>query len=591
MLGLQILPIVITGIRCSRAARILNQLGKLSLSHRFMNPQINHFLVRTGFACWLILWCATFSYAQKTYPTSRYRGQQLLEDQQVYDLGSRLYSDSSSDFQAMSPGRWSIPPVGARPTIVSRTEEVEAQTPIHSGKKLMNSIAFKKPRDLQPKSKPVESKSSYWSQAGIEISSKREDRVRPQQSLRLHSERKPNLKAGYPLPVSARQEISEASEGQVANGPVLTAPASNQKSWRPNGQNVRKRVSESVPRGSGESEGNSRASRSSALELGFRRPEITRRPTVEYSPSNASSASDSRCDCGETDSPTLEEILRTGRYFGSANVSFLKPVLQGDIAYETSGSAGQFQDNFEYDYSTASQFSVGFESQAGPGFSINYSEFDGVSDAARWTSGDVSSGETIVGLGGVLGGRQFTVFDFNDTVTVNDSLDVQSIEASLFKEMKFKVSRMGGRLGFQWVEIDRQTNASFTDVGGGTVAWEGKDQFQGAGPTFGFDYFRPIGHTKIEFHASSDFGLIFGQRDKVVRDNFGATNQNLSDDEFFTNLNLFLGAQYVISRGGNRCFYFRSGLDYQAWLGADNETASDSDFGLRGFSFTLGYNR
>jgi hypothetical protein len=556
-----------------------------------MNPQINHFLVRTGFACWLILWCATFSYAQKTYPTSRYRGQQLLEDQQVYDLGSRLYSDSSSDFQAMSPGRWSIPPVGARPTIVSRTEEVEAQTPIHSDKKLMNSIAFKKPRDLQPKSKPVESKSSYWSQAGIEISSKREDRVRPQQSLRLHSERKPNLKAGYPLPVSARQEISEASEGQVSNGPVLTAPASNQKSWRPNGQNVRKRVSESVPRGSGESEGNSRASRSSALELGFRRPEITRRPTVEYSPSNASSASDSRCDCGETDSPTLEEILRTGRYFGSANVSFLKPVLQGDIAYETSGSAGQFQDNFEYDYSTASQFSVGFESQAGPGFSINYWEFDGVSDAASWTSGDVSSGETIVGLGGVLGGRQFTVFDFNDTVTVNDSLDVQSIEASLFKEMKFKVSRMGGRLGFQWVEIDRQTNASFTDVGGGTVAWEGKDQFQGAGPTFGFDYFRPIGHTKIEFHASSDFGLIFGQRDKVVRDNFGATNQNLSDDEFFTNLNLFLGAQYVISRGGNRCFYLRSGLDYQAWLGADNETASNSDFGLRGFSLTLGYNR
>ena len=75
---------------------------------------------------------------------------------------------------------------------------------------------------------------------------------------------------------------------------------------------------------------------------------------------------------------------------------------------------------------------------------------------------------------------------------------------------------MGGRFGFQWVEINRQTNASFTDVGGSTVAWEGKDQFQGAGPTFGFDYFRPIGHTKIEFHASGDFGLIFGQRDKVV---------------------------------------------------------------------------
>lgn len=562
-----------------------------------MNPQINHFFVRTGLACWLLIWFAMPSHAQKTYPTSRYRGQQLLEDRQVYDVGSQLYSESSSDFQAMSPDRWSMPPVGARPVIVSRIEEVESQAPTHSNKKLMNSIALpKKPRDFQPKakigeSKPGESKSSYWTQAGIEILSEREDPIRSKQSPESRPDPEKNLKARYPLPVSTRQGIPEVSEGQASNEGSLITPASSQKSWRPRGQNVRKRVGEFVPRGSAESDWSTHVSGSSSLDLGFRRPEITKRPTVEYPPSNAYSDSDSKCEYGKTDSPTLEEILRTGRYFGSANVSFLKPVLQGDIAYETSGSAGQFQDNFEYDYSTASQFSVGFESQAGPGVSINYWEFDGVSDAASWTSGDVSSGETIVGLGGVLGGRQFTVFDFNDTVTVNDSLDVQSIEASLFKEMKFKVSRMGGRLGFQWVEINRQTNATFTDVGGSTVAWEGKDQFQGAGPTFGFDYFRPIGHTKIEFHASSDFGLIFGQRDKVVRDNFGAINQNLSDDEFFTNLDLFLGAQYVISRGGNRCFYFRSGLDYQAWLGADNETASDSDFGLRGFSFTLGYNR
>ena len=54
---------------------------------------------------------------------------------------------------------------------------------------------------------------------------------------------------------------------------------------------------------------------------------------------------------------------------------------------------------------------LGFESQAGPGVSINYWEFDGVSDAASWTSGDVSSGETIVDLGGfwVAGSSPFSI--------------------------------------------------------------------------------------------------------------------------------------------------------------------------------------
>jgi hypothetical protein len=236
-------------------------------------------------------------------------------------------------------------------------------------------------------------------------------------------------------------------------------------------------------------------------------------------------------------------------------------------------------------------FSLGFESQAGLGISVSYWEFDGASETASWTSADVSFHQTIINLGGVLGGRQFAVFELGDTVTVTDALDVQRIEASFFKDIKFKVSRMSGRFGFQWIEINRQTNALNTDDFGRTGGWEGADQFRGAGPTFGFDYFRPIGHTKIEFLASGDSGLSFGHRDKVVNDTSGNVFQNVGDDEFLTNLNLFMGAQYVISRGGNRCFYLRSGLDYQAWLGAGNTTASNSDFGLHGFSVTLGYNR
>ena len=462
--------------------------------HYLMALRLKMHVLQIGLVCWALTGFAVSAQAQKSYSTTRYRGQQLLEERQVYETNNQLNFESTGTFQAMSPDRWSMPPRGSRPRVVSQSGELKSQTASNLTKKFK---VASKSRDAELKVPAKKTSDSYWSQAGIDISS----------------------------------------------------------------------------------------------EQGFRRSEITKRPPVEYPRSAVYPASETKCDWGESDSPTFEEILRTGRFFSSANVSFLKPVLQGDVAFDISGSAGQFHDNFEYDYNSASQFSLGFESQTGPGVSVNYWEFDGASETASWTSADVSFGQTIINLGGVLGGRQFAAFEFGDTVTVTDALDVQRIEASFFKDIKFKVSRMSGRFGFQWIEINRQTNAFFTDFFGNTGGWEGADQFQGAGPTFGFDYFRPIGHTKIEFLASGDCGLSFGHRDKVVNDTSGNVFQNVGDDEFLTNLNLFMGAQYVISRGGNRCFYLRSGLDYQAWLGADNTTASNSDFGLHGFSVTLGYNR
>ncbi len=554
-----------------------------------MTPRIKHNLARAGLACWLLIWIVSLSFAQKSYPTTRYRGQQLLEERKVYDLGSQLYADSNSDFQAMAPSRWSTPPVAARPVVVSREEGVnfQAKKPV---KKLSGSRSLSQRSDnIDQKlgtSVAGKSKGSYWSQAGIDFSSASETPVRSQK----RPDYKAGLSAGYPLPVSVEQTVSKASESLPPRGVMPAIPELNRKSWQPRVRLERGKTGELSPSNFRANDWDVPAAES-LLDRGFRRPEITRRPNVDYQPSAGYSGLESECDKDKTDSPSLKEILRTGRYFGSANLSFLKPVLQGDLAFQTTGAAGQFQNKFDYNYSTASQFNFGFESKAGPGVSINYWEFDGTSEASSWVSPDISMGETIVDLGGVLNGIQLSDFDLNDTVTVNDLLDVQSLEASFFKEVKFKISRMGGRVGFQWVDIERQTNAVLAVDGGTTIEWAGKTQFQGAGPTFGLDYFRPIGHTKIEFLARGDLGLIFGQRDKVLIDSAGAVFQNLGDDEFLTNLNMFLGAQYVISRGGNRCFYLRSGLDYRAWLGADNTTASNSDFGLRGFSLTLGYNR
>jgi hypothetical protein len=474
--------------------------------HYLMALRLKMHVLQIGLVCWALTGFAVSAQAQKSYSTTRYRGQQLLEERQVYETNNQLNFESTGTFQTMSPDRWSMPPRGSRPRVVSQSGELKSQTASNLTKKFK---VASKSRDAELKVPAKKTSDSYWSQAGIDIS----------------------------------------------------------------------------------------------LEQGFRRSEITKRPSVDFSPPVGYPAAE--CDWGESGSPTFEEILRTGRFFSSANVSFLKPVLQGDVAFDISGSAGQFHDNFEYDYNSASQFSLGFESLAGPGINVSYWEFDGASETASWTNPDVNHNLQTIDFGGLLGGRGISTRGFDDTVTVTDALDIQRIEASFYKDIKFKVSRMSGRFGFQWIEINRQTNALYAETffeGGETHTWAGADQFQGAGPTFGFDYFRPIGHTKIEFLASGDCGLSFGHRDKVVKvvvnadfDNGFETPdivfQNGGDDEFLTNLNLFMGVQYVISRGGNRCFYLRSGLDYQAWLGADNTTASNSDFGLRGFSVTLGYNR
>ena len=557
---------------------------------------INHVLARVGiasWASWLLIGSATFTYGQKSYPTTSYRGQTLLEKRQVYDVGSELYSESDVDFQAMSPNRWSMPPLGARPEVDRESGDFKSTTTANQNEKLERSTNLSSPSgngNRMPTPSPA--KNSYWAQAGIDFPLGLEGRIPTER----RAEPKPKLTNGYPLPISAmpisvKQEVSEDSDSLSSNSPMLEAPASGRLKERLQNRNGQGRVLEVETSEAGGGYWDSFASGESSLDRGFRRSEITKRGPVEYPPLAGYRGSGYECDTGKSNTPTLEEIFRTGRYFGSANLSFLKPVLQGDIALDASGSAGQFQDNFEYDYSSASQFRFGFESQAGPGARVSYWEFDGASDTSNWTSADASLGETIVDLGGVLGGRQFSAVGLNDTVTVADALDVQSIEASFFKDIKFKVSRMGGRFGFQWVEVKRQTNAFLTDVSGSTVSWEGEDRFQGVGPTFGFDYFRPIGHTKIEFLATGDFGLIFGHRDKVVKDTSGFVFQNIGDDEFLTNLNLFMGAQYVISRGGNRSFYLRTGLDYQAWLGMNHTTASNSNLGLRGFSLTFGYNR
>jgi hypothetical protein len=168
---------------------------------------------------------------------------------------------------------------------------------------------------------------------------------------------------------------------------------------------------------------------------------------------------------------------------------------------------------------------------------------------------------------------------------------VDSINASFFKQVQLPISRINGRFGFQWATVRQFMNATLSDSGGTIAELRTRSDLQGFGPSFAIEYFRPIGHTKLEIVTSVGGSLLFGQRDQFVQNSQTGDFNRIGADEFLTTADLLTGVQYTKMVAENRGFFARLGLNYQTWMGGGTAVEPEGDFGLRGFSFTLGYNR
>lgn len=289
--------------------------------------------------------------------------------------------------------------------------------------------------------------------------------------------------------------------------------------------------------------------------------------------------------------PPMSEILATGRYFGSLSLLYLRPAFQNNTAITTSTANFSQSTAFDFDYEAAPQFRFGFESKFGPGFELNYMQYDESSNLSSFTSNGTVSGETSTWMMGPSRWTRLTAANAGDTLQSSHSIDVESFNLMVFKELKFPISRLNGSFGMQYVSIAQTLEATVTNGSTLIGSLNANSDMRAYGPRFVFEYYRPVGHTPLEFVTSFGGSVLFGKRDQFVQNSITGDFNRTGADEFVTTSEFFTGAQYKKNFAENRSVFARVGFHYQAWHGGGTAIDAQDDFGLRGFSIGVGYNR
>ena len=290
--------------------------------------------------------------------------------------------------------------------------------------------------------------------------------------------------------------------------------------------------------------------------------------------------------------PPFGEIIATGRFFGSAELAFLRPHFLGNTAISIDGPTFSESIPFNFDNETAPKLRFGFESKYGPGFELNYFNINSNAEVISETFDGVSPITTIASVTGPNRFSQLSADAIGETLNANHSFELETYSFNVFKEVQFKVSRINGRFGFTYANIAQALETTVTDGGNNVLdSLVSTSDFRGYGPKFGIDYYRPVGHTPFEFITSVTGTGLFGRRDQFVDNTAGLVERRFGADEFVTVVDFNSGLQYKKTIAENRSWYARVAFVHQSWLGGGTAVDPQGDFGLKGFTFGVGYNR
>ena len=295
--------------------------------------------------------------------------------------------------------------------------------------------------------------------------------------------------------------------------------------------------------------------------------------------------------------PGLGEILATGRYFGSVSALVLQPAFQQNSViteFNSSASAATFasSQSFDFDYEGAPRLRLGFESRFGPGVELDYWQYDQGSNVSEFTSNGSNSGQLSSGLFGPSTLTTLEAVNAGDRLSAVHSIDIETFSVTFFKEIKFPISRLNGMFGFQYASVFQELDAELTDAGGNiTGAIRSTSDLRAYGPKVRFEYYRPIGHTKLEFITAFGGSVLFGERDQIVTNLQTPAVNRFGADEYVLTSDFYGGVQWKKQTAENRGYYARIGITHQSWVGGGSAVSSESNFGLRGFAFEVGLNR
>ena len=295
--------------------------------------------------------------------------------------------------------------------------------------------------------------------------------------------------------------------------------------------------------------------------------------------------------------PGLGETLATGRYFGSVGIEFLEANFQNNSAitqFNSSPDRASFvsSESFDFDFETAPRLRLGFESKLGPGVELDYFQYDQNSDVTSFTSNGLNSGQLSSGLFGPSSLTTLEAVNAGETLAATAGIDLETFSVSFFKEIKFPISRLNGMFGFQYASIFQTLEGRLTDAGGNVIgSLRSSSDLRAYGPKFRLEYYRPIGHTKLEFITKVGGGVLFGNRDQIVSNSGLPAVNRFSSNELAVTGDFYGGVQYKQNTAENRAYYVRLGVTHQTWIGGGTAVDAQETFGLRGFAFEVGYNR
>ena len=290
--------------------------------------------------------------------------------------------------------------------------------------------------------------------------------------------------------------------------------------------------------------------------------------------------------------PPMSEIIKTGRFFGMAETWLMRPSFNNNAVLTTQSAA--FAESFQADhaYRTAPRFRAGFESKYGPGAELQYFQFDHNSRPIEFVSNGVVAGTSSVDVIGLSQPVSISASAPGQRLSVDQAIEVHSFQFTVFKEMKLPISRVNGMLGFRNVSIAQELRANLLDGGGNPLDFlTNSTKFGGFGPHFGLEYYRPVGHTKLEMFGSASGSLVLGNRSQFVNESNAFITRRNNADEMVSILEIMTGVQYKYEYAENRSYYARVAYTNQIWLNAGTPNSPLDDLGFRGIGFAVGFNR
>ena len=289
--------------------------------------------------------------------------------------------------------------------------------------------------------------------------------------------------------------------------------------------------------------------------------------------------------------PTFSEIIKTGAAFISFEQLLLEPHFQGNSAITLDRPSRGSSSDYDYGFLDASKVTLGFESSKGPGFKLTYWElFDG-SAVQSATSDGTSTATTSIYLNGPKRTTSLSATGLGERITAQHDMWIKNTSAIFFKEIKAPISRLNGMLGFRYINIHHTMHSDLFDAGNNrTGTLRGTHYFRGIGPTIGLEYFRPIGHTHIEFLGGATTTLAFGRRDQVAYNTAAADFTRFGTDEMVSIFDAKVGAQWVREWGRRYRIFFRGTIVAQSYFGGGTASDPSGDFGLFGLGFAAGLN-